>query len=270
MRTGDDERDDGDDAAAFDAPPAPEQHVRDLLRAAAAQDTAMPADVAARLEAALAAARVDGGVASLGQRRRARRFNRVLAAAAAVVVLGGGAVAAQQASPFGAGGRGSASSAAAGAADEGALPGVVERKDAAGTGTEGTGAEDTGSAETAGTLVVRSGNDYADQASLADAATVVLAGSGAPLTATRTPLSAPEDAQAGGDPLVAQALGCVQVLGVGAASVVGVDLAQWRGTAAAVVVSRAGGDTVRATVVALDCVPGADPLATADVPVPAA
>lgn len=240
------------DRDAFDHPSAAQQEVRELLRAAAARDLTMPDDVVARLDAALAAAQPVSGVASLDRRRqRARRWNRVLAAAAGVVVLGGGALLVQRVDlPDGAG---SASSGAA-----------------AGGGTEQEDA--TASATPVDPPVLSTGTDYGDAAALRAGAAVVAAAGAPAATADggRTLLSSPQDAagEDRGDPAVAQALSCAQAAGVDPAAVVGVDLAQWRGTPAAVVVATSGPGTVRVTVLPRDCVPGAAPLTSQTVPSP--
>jgi len=247
------------DAAAFDAPSAAQREVRDLLRAAAAPDLAMPDDVVARLDAALAAARPATGVASLARRRqRARRVNRVLAAAAGVVVLGGGVVVAQHVSLPG----GGASSSSAGSAAGGPARDLADSRQ--------TAAPDAATAGT-GPVVLASGADYGDPAALAAGATAVAAAASAPSAGPgRTTLSAPQDATgAQPDPAVAQALSCAQALGVDPSRVVGVDLAQWRGTPAAVVVVPAGDGAVQVTVLARDCVPGAAALAEQTVATPA-
>jgi len=262
VSSSDEEQDDAG-VAAFDAPDASARAVGDLLRAAAAQDGPMPADVVARLDAALGAARVETRIASLDhRRRRARRWNRVLAAAAGVVVLGGGGYLASQADLGG----GAASSTSAGsAADAPAMSsGGVERKDA------------SGPVAVPDPPVVSSGADYGDPAALQAGAAAVVAASGRPVPGSpgsdRTRLSSPQDAagEDRGDPAVAQSLSCAQAAGVDPATVLGIDLAQWRGTPAAVVVSPAGPGRVQVTVLARDCVPGEAPLAAQAVagPVP--
>jgi len=247
------------DVVAFDTPSAAQRDVRDLLRAAAARDTAMPDDVVARLDAALAAARTDTGVASLDRRRqRVRRWNRALAAAAAgVVVLGGGVALAQHGGlPGGGAGSSSAGSSAGGPSRDLARSGRTAAPDGARAGTD--------------PVVLASGADYGDPAALAAGASAVVAAAAPSAGSDHTLLSAPQAATgAQPDPAVAQALSCAQALGVDPAGVVGVDLAQWRGTPAAVVVVPAGTDAVQVTVLARDCVPGSSALAEQTVATPA-
>ncbi|WP_432509324.1 hypothetical protein [Kineococcus auxinigenes] len=269
----------GDPVGGEPLPPE-EARVRELLRAAAGTAGPMPADVVARVDAALARARDEqdahapgARVASLDGHRRSRglRWRRALAAgAAAGVVAVGVGVAAQLDTGTGE----SASTSAGGAADTGSAA-----AEAAGTG--------------ATVPVLRSGTDYAADAAVAAAGASLLAapadggtgtgptdgsGAGQPapdalpgvdaerdLKASAVPLTGtPDEAQR---PAAEQALACARAAGVDAASVAAVQIAAWRSEPAALVVERpAAGEAGQVLVVALDCTPGDEPLNRVELP----
>ncbi|WP_432503986.1 hypothetical protein [Kineococcus arenarius] len=269
----------GDPVGGEPLPPE-EARVRELLRAAADTAGPMPADVVARVDAALARAREDqdahepgARVASLAGHRRSRglRWRRALAAgAAAGVVAVGVGVTAQ----LDAGSGESSSTSAGGAADTGS---------AAAAGDTGTGATAAGAA----VPVLRSSTDYAADAAVAAAGTSLLAapadggsaaGRPAPdalpgidaerdLKSSAVPLTGtPDEAQR---PAAEQALACARATGVDAASVAAVQIAAWRSEPAALVVERpAQGRAGQVVVVALDCVPGEEPLNRVELPAP--
>lgn len=256
-----------------------EQRVRDLLRAVPDAGP-MPADVVARLDAALAAARPGSPVASLAARRaRGRRLPRLLAAAAGIVVLGGAVVAGQHLPSAGSSGS-AGSSAADSAADAPAMaadaPAMAE-------------------AVPPDVRVLLSGQDYTDASAVQDLAEDTLAqdagsgggggtgGGGRAPDATagtdatdsgKTMLLAPSDGgSATSDPsqrpAAERAVACVAGLGVDPASVLVVEIASWRAVPAALVVHRTD-DGAEVVVVGLDCTPGDTAFSRVDVPLPAA
>ncbi|MCI2240527.1 hypothetical protein MN205_18850 [Kineococcus sp. TRM81007] len=263
--------------------------MRELLRAAAGADGPMPADVTARVDAALARARAEldeaGGaapgaapgarVASLaGHRSHPARWRRGLAVAVAAGVVAAGVGAVLQLDPGGgAGSSTSAGSAADSAAESGAAAaaavdvpvlrsGADYAADAAvaavgasltgpATGTrDGTGG--TGPAETPG-----GGGDAPDALPGVDAERN-LKSSALPPTGT------PDESQR---PAAEQALACARAAGVDAASVAAVQVAAWRSQPAALVVERpTAGEAGEVVVVALGCTPGDEPLNRVELP----
>ncbi|MEZ0166456.1 hypothetical protein AB2L27_16970 [Kineococcus sp. LSe6-4] len=272
---------DGADGEELDAQ---ERRVRDLLRGSADVGP-MPADVVARLDAALLAARRTAQdeqpgtpVASLTERRRSSwrtRVPRVLAAAAGVAVVGGGALlVGLQGTP----GADSGSSSAAGG----------------GSVAAASAEEVPPSAQ-----VLQSGRDYADAAAVRDLGEDLLgqdpagtadraapqgraddATPGAGSTGRKpTMLNAPQPTDgptdgpttppATGDDVqratAEQALACTKQLGVTPDSVLAVEIASWQGRPAAFVVHATPGDA-EVVVVALGCTPGDPALSTVPVP----
>jgi len=251
--------------------PADEARVRELLRSA--DDVGpMPADVVARLDAALAHAATSTPVASLDARRRARvrRFQRVFATAAGIAVVAvGGGIALVSGGALDGGGGSSADSASSVAADD--LP--------------------------AGTQLLRSGRDFSNVAAVRDVAEDVVGEVPADVSEKAEP--APDaagstDGDAGPNLLAAPAepgsalpadtdvatpaedqravaehvVGCA---GVDPASVVAVEIATWDTEPAALVVHRTADGAeavVVALVVALDCSPGEAALSTVELAAP--
>ncbi|WP_337062316.1 hypothetical protein [Kineococcus sp. G2] len=274
--------------------PPQEARVRELLRAAAGAAGPMPADVAARVDAALTRARAEqdaaGGdapgarVASLaGRRSRPVRWRRGLAAGAAAGVVAVGVSAVLQLDPDG----GASSSTSAGAAADSAAaeaPDVrVLRSEAdyaadaavaaagaslleapAGAGDTTTGGTATGGTATGGEAPGGGapgggapGEEVPDALPGVDAERN-LKSSALPLT------GAPDESQR---PAAEQALACARAVGVDAASVAAVQIAAWRSQPAALVVERpTAGEAGEVVVVALDCTPGQEPLNRVELP----
>ncbi|WP_432483957.1 hypothetical protein [Kineococcus esterisolvens] len=284
--------------------PPEEARVRELLRAAAGTVGPLPADVAARVDAALARARAedsehsehsehsgDAGdaergapastgagarVASLAEHRRTRparwRSALVAVAAAGVVAAGAGAL-----------------------VDDGVLGGGAADSGSTAGGAGDSAAEAAGAAGLAAP-VLRSGTDYADTAAVAAAGALLLqapattgdpdggggTGGGRPapdalpgvdaerdLKSSAVPSAevsagTPDESQR---PTAERALACARAAGVDAASVAAVQIAAWRSQPAALVVQApADGAAGEVVVVALGCTPGDEPLDRVELP----
>ncbi|WP_432510216.1 hypothetical protein [Kineococcus sp. SYSU DK001] len=255
---------------------ARERHVRDLLRGAADVGP-MPADVVARLDAALAAAR-DGDrpaaspVASLSARRRwSQRLPRLVAAAAAAVVVGGGAL--HLALDDGLSSS-SSSSAGGGAADSAA--GALEVTEAVPPATRvllsGTDYTDVAAVQDLGedSLASDASGDASTDGGAADDATPGTGTDDGKPTLLNAPQSGPESEQSATSdpsqlPNAERALACTRALGVDPTTVKVVEIANWRSQPAAFVVHTTP-DGAQVVVVALGCSPGDEALSTVPVP----
>ncbi|WP_432544786.1 hypothetical protein [Kineococcus sp. SYSU DK002] len=255
---------------------AQERHVRDLLRGAADVGP-MPADVVARLDAALADARAGdrpapgATVASLSARRRwSRRLPRLVAAAAAAVVVGGGALhlalddgSGTSSSSSAGGGAGADSAAGSPAASEAVPP-------AARVLLSGTDYTDVAAVQDLGeeSLTPEEGTDASSGTGAADDATPGTGADDRKPTMLNAPQSEPEGSATSDPsqlPNAERALACTRALGVDPTTVRVVEIANWRSQPAAFVVHTTP-DGAQVVVVALGCSPGDEALSTVPVP----
>lgn len=219
--------------------------VRSLLRAEAARVPLPPADLDARISAALATAgdgrslpsgAPDGTVVPL--RRPGPRVPRWAAVAAGLVVLAGAALTATQL-----------------VGQDRPVTSLAERAGGEDSSADGGAAEAAPAAP-----VVATGTDYAPDrlpAQVADLLEMAPQAGSLPLTATE----ARGDAAPSGEPLATPEglAGCLQALGSPGAVPEAVDLATWQGREVAVIVLDTG-DATAVWVVQRTCAPGADGL----------